>query len=71
MMVTLTLGELGSEISRRGAIVRRTLRRVSSARALQGRPYINGYMLTLDDATLAAYGVDKALARGIDARYPL
>nr|WP_197673795.1 hypothetical protein [Stappia sp. ES.058] len=31
-----------------------------SARERQARRYVNGYLLSLDDATLAGYGYDRA-----------
>lgn len=31
-----------------------------AARERQARRYVNGYLLSLDDATLAAYGYDRA-----------
>ncbi|MBL6431501.1 MAG: hypothetical protein HPM95_11440 [Alphaproteobacteria bacterium] len=31
-----------------------------TARERQARRYVNGYLLSLDDATLAAYGYDRA-----------
>lgn len=35
---------------------RRALDRMITARERQARRYVNGYLLTLDDATLASYG---------------
>lgn len=43
-----------------GGFVRKTLGRMVAAREAQARRYVNGYLLSLDDATLAAHGYDRA-----------
>ncbi len=40
-------------------LVRRAFARLISARERQVRRYVNGYLLSLDDATLAAHGYDR------------
>ncbi len=45
--------------STRNGFLRRAFDRMSEARAKQARRYVNGYLLTLDDATLAAHGYDR------------
>lgn len=39
--------------------VRRAFDRMIEARSQQARRYVNGYLLSLDDATLAAHGYDR------------
>ncbi|MTH97909.1 hypothetical protein [Roseibium sp. RKSG952] len=46
--------------STRGSFVRRAFSRMIDARAAQAQRYVNGYLLSLDDATLAAHGYDRA-----------
>ncbi|MFD1696505.1 hypothetical protein [Roseibium aestuarii] len=40
--------------------VSRALGRMVEAREKQARRYVNGYLLSLDDATLTAHGYDRA-----------
>lgn len=70
-MATTTLDQFGSAVARTGGPFRRGLRRMMTARELQARRYVNHYLMTLDDASLAAFGIDrKSLSQGIDGRYP-
>lgn len=70
-MAAMILNEFGSAPARTGGPFRRVLKRMMTAREVQARRYVNDYMLTLDDATLAAYGIDrKSLSQGIHAKYP-
>jgi len=39
--------------------MRRAIDRMIEARSIQARRYVNGYLLSLDDATLAAHGYDR------------
>nr|WP_319383114.1 hypothetical protein [uncultured Roseibium sp.] len=41
------------------SLVRRAFDRMVEARSNQARRYVNGYLLSLDDATLAAHGYDR------------
>jgi hypothetical protein len=41
-------------------LFRKALDSMVAARERQARRYVNGYLLSLDDATLAAYGYDRA-----------
>jgi len=41
------------------SFMRRAFDRIIEARAAQARRYVNGYLLSLDDATLAAHGYDR------------
>lgn len=43
-----------------GGFVKRAFDRMIEARSTQARRYVNGYLLSLDDATLAAHGYDRA-----------
>ncbi len=42
-----------------GNFMRRAFDRMIEARSTQARRYVNGYLLSLDDATLAAHGYDR------------
>jgi hypothetical protein len=54
-------GEIGvaSAGSRGHGVVRRAVARMSHVRERQMPRYVNGYQLSLDDATLATYGFDR------------
>lgn len=41
-------------------LVRRAFDRMVQARSQQANRYVNGYLLSLDDATLASHGYDRA-----------
>jgi hypothetical protein len=70
-MATITFNSVGSASARTGGLFRRALTRMMTARELQARRYVNDYLLTLDDATLAAYGIDRrTISQGINASYP-
>ncbi|QFT31051.1 hypothetical protein K1718_09955 [Roseibium porphyridii] len=45
--------------STRNGFMRRAFDRMVEARSVQARRYVNGYLLSLDDATLAAHGYDR------------
>jgi len=55
---TMTAG-LNAGTRSSGGFVRKTLNRMVAAREAQARRYVNGYLLSLDDATLAAHGYDR------------
>ncbi len=42
-----------------GSFMRRAFDRMIEARSVQARRYVNGYLLSLDDATLSAHGYDR------------
>jgi hypothetical protein len=70
-MATITLSDFGSVSSRAGGPFRRALARMMTAREMQARRYVNDYLRSFDDATLATYGVDrKTLFKGIDGHAP-
>ena len=53
------------------SVFRRALDRMVSAREKQVGRYVNGYLLTLDDATLSANGYSrKSLEKAGSAVYP-
>ena len=41
------------------SFMRRAFDRMIEARSVQARRYVNGYLLSLDDATLASHGYDR------------
>jgi hypothetical protein len=41
------------------SFMRRAFDRMVEARSQQARRYVNGYLLSLDDATLSAHGYDR------------
>lgn len=57
-MITMTISTTTSTRTGNG-FVRRAFDRMVEARTLQARRYVNGYLLSLDDATLAAHGYDR------------
>lgn len=57
-LITMTIATTTSTRAS-GAFVRRAFDRMIEARTLQARRYVNGYLLSLDDATLAAHGYDR------------
>ncbi|ADZ69789.1 hypothetical protein [Polymorphum gilvum] len=58
---TMTSTGLVAETGRpSGGFFRRAFEHMVSAREKQARRYVNGYLLSLDDATLASYGYDRA-----------
>ncbi|WP_417686149.1 hypothetical protein [Roseibium sp.] len=56
-IATTTIG--GSSRSSNG-FVRRAFDRMVEAREKQARKYVNGYLLSLDDATLTAHGYKRS-----------
>ena len=70
-MATTTLNQIGSAVARTGGPFRRGIQRLMTSREARARRYVNDYLLTLDDASLAAFGIDrKSLSQGIDGNYP-
>ncbi len=57
-MITMTIATTTSTRTGSG-FVRRAFDRMVQARSHQARRYVNGYLLSLDDATLAAHGYDR------------
>ncbi|MEP3046258.1 MAG: hypothetical protein ABJL55_09270 [Roseibium sp.] len=55
MVTSTTTSTRGS-----GSLMRRALDRMIEARTVQARRYVNGYLLSMDDATLAAHGYDRS-----------
>ncbi|MEM9632181.1 MULTISPECIES: hypothetical protein [unclassified Roseibium] len=50
---------IATSTSTRSGFMRRALDRMIEARSVQARRYVNGYLLSLDDATLAAHGYNR------------
>ena len=50
----------GASRSSSKGFMHRAFSSLVTARERQARRYVNGYLLSLDDATLAAYGYDRA-----------
>ena len=72
-MATTTLDGIETAPARKAGpgLFRRALTRMMAAREAQARHAVNDYLLMLDDARLAAFGIDrKMLSKGIDARFP-
>ncbi|WP_186396897.1 hypothetical protein [Stappia sp. TSB10GB4] len=62
MAIATTTTTAISSVSRSSSksVFRKALDSMIAARERQARRYVNGYLLSLDDATLAAYGYDRA-----------
>lgn len=58
-MAKVTTTSTGTGHSSNG-FVRRAFDRMVEARSVQANRYVNGYLLSLDDATLASHGYDRA-----------
>ena len=70
-MATMSLNGIESAPARTGGLFRRALTRVMTVRELRARRYVNDYLLTLDDAMLATYGIDRrTISQGINASFP-
>ena len=57
---TTSTSLMGSSRAGEKSFARRALDGLVAARERQARRYVNGYLLSLDDATLASYGYDRA-----------
>ena len=57
---TKALCYAGASRSSSKGFMHRAFSSLVTARERQARRYVNGYLLSLDDATLAAYGYDRA-----------
>ena len=58
-IATTTSTSLRSGRSSGKGLFNKAVDRMVAARERQARRYVNGYLLSLDDATLAAYGYDR------------
>ncbi|MBO0343680.1 hypothetical protein [Roseibium limicola] len=58
-MAIATTTSIGSAQRSSGNFVSRAFGRMVEAREKQARRFVNGYLLSLDDATLAAHGYDR------------
>jgi hypothetical protein len=66
-MSTMTARALQETLGRSGRL-KRALDRIMSGRELSARRYVNGYLLSLDDATLVTYGFDRGALERIGER---
>lgn len=57
--------------SRGHGVVRRAVARMNHVRDRQMPRYVNGYQLSLDDATLATYGFDRETLERSALCYPV
>ncbi|MAA97383.1 MAG: hypothetical protein CMN87_18085 [Stappia sp.] len=57
---TFTTNVAGVSHGSTKSLFRKALDSMVAARERQARRYVNGYLLSLDDATLTAYGYDRA-----------
>lgn len=58
-MAIATSTGLGASGAGSKGLLQKAFSRMITARERQARRYVNGYLLSLDDATLAAYGYDR------------
>ncbi len=58
-MATMVLGDAGVRQAPARGVLRRTVARLVAAREHEARRQVRAYLLGLDDATLATYGVDR------------
>ncbi|MBA5777791.1 hypothetical protein H2509_11715 [Stappia sp. F7233] len=58
MAIATTTGIGVSRANGKG-LIHKAFNRMITARERQARRYVNGYLLSLDDATLASYGYDR------------
>jgi hypothetical protein len=58
-MATMTATTFSGTGRSSNGVLRRTFDRMIEARSRQARRYVNGYLLSLDDATLAAHGYNR------------
>ena len=69
-MTTRTHNPNGSSPAMTGGWFKQGLRRVAAGRELQARRIVNDTLLSFDDATLAAHGIDrKSISREFGARH--
>ncbi|CAN5375919.1 hypothetical protein BH10PSE9_BH10PSE9_15030 [soil metagenome] len=59
-MATITFGDAAGRVAPSRGILRRALARMIAAREQQARRQMNAHLLRRDDATLAAFGYDRA-----------
>lgn len=71
MATTASFANVPARAAGSSSMFRRAMDRMVSAREKQVNRYVNGYLLTLDDATLAANGYNrKSLEKAESAIYP-
>lgn len=71
MATTASFANVPARAAGSNSMFRRAMDRMVSARQKQVNRYVNGYLLTLDDATLAASGFNReTLEKSESAIYP-
>lgn len=71
MATTASFTNVPARAAGANSVFRRAMDRMVSAREKQVTRYVNGYLLTLDDQTLAEHGYNrKALEKAGSAVYP-
>ncbi|MHC5652710.1 hypothetical protein [Stappia sp.] len=60
MAIATTTALAGVSHGTSKSLFRKAMDSMVAARERQARRYVNGYLLSLDDATLAAYGYERA-----------
>jgi len=69
-MATRTHNPNGSSPAVAGSWFKQGLRRIAAGRELQTRRIVHDTLLSFDDATLAAYGIDrKSISREFGTRH--
>lgn len=71
MATTASFANVPARAAGSSSMFRRAMARMVSAREKQVNRYVNGYLLTLDDATLSANGFSREkLEKAESAIYP-
>tara|TARA_R110002124_G_scaffold48028_1_gene142199 strand:- start:15 stop:233 length:219 start_codon:yes stop_codon:yes gene_type:complete len=71
MATTASFKNVPARAAGSNSVFRRAMDRMVSAREKQVTRYVNGYLLTLDDQTLAEHGYNrKALEKSGSSIYP-
>jgi hypothetical protein len=68
-MTTMTLGDATTRQTPARGVMRRALARMLASREHKARREVKAYLLGLDDATLATYGIDRS-ALDMERGYP-
>ena len=58
-MAARTFGMIGFDAAPAGGLFRRTVARMIAAREAKARRSVSAYLLSLDDSTLATFGLDR------------
>ena len=70
-MATRTGTHRGDRTVQAGGLISRAMKRMIAAREARARGYVNDYIRSLDDSTLAVYGIDRSsILHGVDDKDP-